>query len=108
MSDVVHSGIHAPLEDLANEIIFGSLKGVTSQRAKSDILTPWKEQDRRSREVLASGGVVDPAIRRGMYHRVANPRAPHLNSREGHTRGHRVGGLPMSGDWVGDAERGIT
>lgn len=81
--DKVHYGIHPTLEQAANELIFGSLKGITSQREKSDILTPWKEQDRRNREVLAASGCPDPAIRRGMYHRAANKARPHLNSREG-------------------------
>lgn len=86
----VHHGIHAALEAAANEIIFGSLKGVTSQAAKSDILTPWKEHDRRSREVFSSTGSVDPQLRRGMYHRAANPSAPHLNSRDGRSRAVRI------------------
>jgi hypothetical protein len=102
MSDTVHSGIHGPLEDEANRLIFGSLKGVTSQQAKSDILTPWKQQDRHSREVMSSNGTIDPAIRKGMYHRAANKGAPHLNSRDGHTRGHRVSRITdESGDQVG-------
>jgi hypothetical protein len=83
MSDVVYRGIHGPLERAADELIFGSLRGVTSQAEKSDVLTPWKEADRRNREVLSRSGVIDPAIRRGMYHRAANSLHPHLNSREG-------------------------
>lgn len=79
----VRSGIHAPLEQAANDWIFGSLKGVTSQREKSDILTPWKENDRRSKEVLTSSGSPDAQIRRGMYHRAINRDKPYLNSREG-------------------------
>jgi hypothetical protein len=96
----LRSGIHLPLEEAANALIFGSLKGVTKQSEKSDILTPWKEQDRRSREVMASSGTVDAAIRRGMYHRAANRSRPHLNSREGHTRASRYGESRLSGDWV--------
>jgi hypothetical protein len=80
---IVRYGVHAPLENAADELIFGSLKGVTSQKAKSDILTRWKEHDRRSREVMSRSGTVDPAIRRGMYHRAANKSMPHLNSRDG-------------------------
>jgi hypothetical protein len=87
MTDVVvHCGVHGPLERAADEIIFGALKDVTSQSAKSDILTPWKERDRRDREVYSASGYVDPAIRRGMYHRPANPLSPHLNSRDGKAR----------------------
>lgn len=98
MTDVVHCGIHGPLETAANELLWESLKGVTSQTAKSDILTPWKEQDRHNREVMSRSGVIDPSTRRGMYHRVANPRSPHLNSRDGVARGQRVTG--NSGDPV--------
>jgi hypothetical protein len=79
----VHCGVHGPLEREADAIIYGSLKDVTSQEAKSDILTPWKEQDRRSREVYSNSGSVDPKIRRGMFYRVVNPTSPHLNSRDG-------------------------
>lgn len=81
--DKVHCGIHPALEQAANELIFGSIKGVTSQSAKADILTPWKEQDRRNREVFVSDGVPEAMTRRGMYHRVANKAKPYLNSREG-------------------------
>lgn len=97
----VRCGIHPLLEAEANAIIFGSLKGVTSQSAKSDILTPWKEADRRAREVLSSSGSVDPALRRGMYHRAANALQPHLNGRDGVARpsGRQTA---MSGDWPVD------
>jgi hypothetical protein len=86
----VHYGIHAAMEAEADAIIFGSLRGVTSQEAKSDILTPWKEYSRRSKEVMSSTGVVDPSIRRGIYHRKANPQHPHLNSRDGHYPARRI------------------
>jgi hypothetical protein len=79
----VRCGIHAPLEQAANELIFGSLKGITSQKDKSDVLTPWKENDRRSKEVLTSSGFPDAQIRRGMFHRVLNREKMYLNSREG-------------------------
>lgn len=99
MSIDVRHGIHPLLEAEANEIIFGSLRGVTSQAEKSDILTPWKEQDRRSREILSTSGTVDPALRRGMYHRAANLSQPHLNGREGIARGSRVALSDIDGDW---------
>lgn len=79
----IHSGIHQQLEDAATELIRESLEGVTSMSAKSDILTPWKEVDRRRREVYTSEGVPDGAVRRGMYHRAWNSRHPHLNSVDG-------------------------
>jgi hypothetical protein len=83
MSDVRY-GLFAPLEQAADELIFGSLQNVTSQAAKKDILTPWKEMDRKRKEVMATSGTVDPAVRRGMYHRVANLAKPYLNSRDGY------------------------
>lgn len=89
---VVRYGIHPLLEAEATALIAASLEGVTSQSAKSDILTPWKEADRRSREVLSASGVVDAQIRKGIYGRVANTRQPHLNSRDGVVPGYRTGG----------------
>jgi hypothetical protein len=102
MSDQVRSGIHPLLEAAANELIYGSLRGITSQSAKSDILTPWKEQDRVRREVLSHTGSVDPAIRRGLYGRVANGVQSHLNSRDGWAglgTSRTPGARTMEGDW---------
>jgi hypothetical protein len=79
----LHFGVHPTLDDAATELIRQSLEGVTSMAEKSDILTPWKEVDRRRREVYAESGVPDGALRRGMYHRAWNRAKPHLNSREG-------------------------
>lgn len=76
-------GVHKPLEEIADALLADSLRGVTSQEAKSDILTPWKERDRRRREVYTGVGYPDPSIRSGMYHRRSNPGSPHLNSRDG-------------------------
>ena len=83
-------GIHPLLEAEANRLIKESMAGVTSQAAKSDILTPWKEKDRRDREVYAESGAPDAAVRKGMYHRAYNPVASHLNSRDGVVRGRRT------------------
>jgi hypothetical protein len=103
----VRCGVHAPLEEAANSWIYGSLKGVTSQQAKGDILTPWKENDRRSKEILTSSGFPDAMIRRGMYHRAANATKPYLNAREGIAPAFRTltisnpgegTGLPFLGD----------
>jgi hypothetical protein len=106
MSDgTIRCGVHGPLEAAADEILWNSLRGVTSQSAKSDILTPWKEQDRRNREVLSSGGTVDPAIRRGMYHRVANHAYPHLNSRDGVAPPIKEG-MDLQDDWIVTGQRG--
>ena len=83
-------GVHAQLEEAATEMIRKSLEGVTARSEKSDILTPWKEKDRLSREVYTSSGQADGALRRGMYHRTWNPAAPHLNSRLGHMPPQRI------------------
>lgn len=86
----LHSGVHPTLDDAATELIRESLEGVTSMAAKADVLTPWKETDRRRREVYNVEGVPDGALRRGMYHRAWNPTRPHLNSVEGR--------VPLPGD----------
>lgn len=83
-------GVHKALEDEADRILREALAGVTSQSEKRDVLTPWKEQDRRSREVYTPSGSPDGSLRRGMYHRAYNPASPHLNSRDSGTRGRRV------------------
>jgi hypothetical protein len=76
-------GVHAQLETEANDLIARSMEGVTSHSAKSDILTPWKEQQRKRKEVYVASGIADPAVRLGMYNRVINPGRPDLNSRDG-------------------------
>lgn len=87
MSDgmILRYGTHKPLEEVANEILRQSLSGITAHSEKKDILTPWKDQDRRRREVYTSTGTPDGALRRGNFHRSLNPSAPHLNSAEGFT-----------------------
>jgi hypothetical protein len=96
----VKSGIHEQLEAEADALIFGSLKDVTSREEKSDILTPWKEKNRKSREILSrTGHPIDGALRRGMYHRVYNNRQTHLNSYDGPTRP-----IKMDSNW--DDEHG--
>ncbi len=77
-------GVCHAYEDEATRLITESLAGVTSRSAKSDILTPWKEEDRRNREVFTSTGFADPAVRLGMFKRAWNPKHSHLNSRDGH------------------------
>lgn len=84
-------GVHKPLEDEANRLLKESMAGITSQAAKRDILTPWKEKDRKDREIMVESGAPDSSTRRGMFHRVYNPASPHLNSREGTAvRGRRT------------------
>lgn len=80
---IIRHGVHKPLEEAANEILRASLAGITKYSEKSDILTPWKEQDRRNREVYTEAGAPDAAMRKGMFHRVHNPERPDLNSRDG-------------------------
>lgn len=83
-------GIHPQLEKAANEMLRQSMAGVTKHSEKSDILTPWKEQDRLRREVYVENGVPDAATRRGNFNRAWNPARPDLNSREGMSRGGRT------------------
>lgn len=83
MADFAKYGIHPELEAEADRIIRESLKGVTARSEKSDILTPWKEQDRRSREVYNTTGVAEATLRQGMFHRSWNPARPELNSVDG-------------------------
>lgn len=99
------SGIHLPLERVANEMLRQSLAGVTKQSAKSDILTPWKEQDRLSREVYSADGIPDGALRRGNFNRAHNPDKPELNSREGHAPA-RARGMGSLGQHVIDHATG--
>jgi hypothetical protein len=91
MSNRVLHGVHAGMEEAADQLIFGSLAGVTSREAKSDILTPWKDKHRRTHEVLTrSGAPVDGAVRKGMFNRAYNRQQPHLNSYDGPTRPIRM------------------
>lgn len=100
MAPRVRNGVHAQFEALADELIFGSLQGVTSREAKSDILTPWKEKHRKSHEIMTrSGAPVDAQVRRGNFHRAYNPVHTHLNSYEGATRA-----MKLDSNW--DAEQG--
>lgn len=85
MSDgmILRHGVHREMEDAANELLRVSMSGITKHSEKSDVLTPWKEQARRSREVFVPTGVPDASVRRGMFGRAYNPEAAHLNSMEG-------------------------
>lgn len=79
----VRYGTNLVLEEEANEIIFGHLRGISSREEKSDILTPWKEKNRLSKEVYNVTGFPQPSIRSGMFHRTLNRAKPWLNSRDG-------------------------
>lgn len=87
MADRVKYGRHEQLEQEADRLIYESLQGVTSREEKSDILTPWKEKNRKSREILSrTGAPIDGAIRRGIFSRAYNRQQTHLNSYDGPTR----------------------
>jgi hypothetical protein len=90
---MIRYGVHAALEAEADRLLRESLAGVTSQSAKSDILTPWKMQDRISREVYTEAGVPEPATWSGIYHRAWNPSQTHLNSNDGVVRRRRTSTL---------------
>jgi hypothetical protein len=80
---ILRHGVHKGMEDAANEMLRASMAGITKHSEKSDVLTPWKETSRRSREVYVESGTPDPSVRRGHFHRAWNSSAPHLNSVEG-------------------------
>ena len=77
---ILRSGVHREMEDAADEMLRVQLSGITRHSEKSDVLTPWKEQARRSREVYSSEGVPDGSLRRGIFTRELNPTHSHLNS----------------------------
>ena len=103
----VHYGTCAHLEDEADRLLHESLEGVFSHKEKSDILTPWKQKARLSREIYSGideheirdtgivAGAPEKHIRNGMFNRVTNRSRLDLNSRDGwaaHGRPHR--GIP--------------
>jgi hypothetical protein len=77
----LHYGIHVELEEAANELLRKEVADLPRSQ-KMDLLTPWKERDRLSREVYNSEGIPDGSLRRGMFHRAWNPQHTHLNSRD--------------------------
>jgi hypothetical protein len=83
-------GVHGPLEQAADEILRQSLLEVKSREDKSDILTPWKEHNRRSVEIYTASGVPDAAFRQGIFKRERNLTKPYLNSCDGVVRGRRI------------------
>lgn len=80
----LRNGTCRELEDQADALLWESLRGVTSREAKSDVLTPWKQQDRYDHEVYTGTGTADPAVRKGQFTRIWNSKYPHLNSRDGY------------------------
>jgi hypothetical protein len=79
-------GVAPLLEAEANRLLRESMAGITKFSEKSDILTPTKERERRRREQFSPQGFADASYRKGVYGRVMNPSAPHLNSSEGLSR----------------------
>ena len=85
-------GTNPELEAEANALLKASMAGITKFSEKSDSLTPWKQENRREREILVPSGTPDPANRQGLYHRRRNIARPDLNSRGGAVKGGRGGG----------------
>lgn len=75
-------GTNPLLEAEADRMIRESLRGVTGHHAKRDVLTTWKQKDRRGREVYSPTGVAEATSRQGQFSRAANPARPNLNSNE--------------------------
>lgn len=90
-------GVHRALEDVADQMIFESVRGI-KKHSDNDILTPWKEKSRRRHEIYVPTGTPEESNRLGVYNRTLNPTLTHLNSREGIARSgaHRV---PRSYDY---------
>ena len=95
----LRSGVNLALEEQANDLLRDALRGVP--HGENDVLTPWKETDRRKHEVYVASGTPDPAVRRGVYHRAYNRAQPELNSRDGFCRPRRFEGNsdPYEEDW---------
>lgn len=97
---IVRHGIHAPLEAAADAILFTHLAKVTRSADKADVLTPWKERDRRKREIFTPNGTPDASLRLGIFNRVENPdpRYRHLNSAQAACPVKNLGSSPASWD----------
>lgn len=83
-------GVNLDLEEEANSLLRTSMRGVRA--ADHDILTPWKEKDRRRHEIYVKSGTPDPSVRSGMFYRALNVKYPELNSRDGVARGRPADG----------------
>lgn len=98
---IVRTGLHKPLEDAANEILRQWASGITRNADKADVLTPWKEHDRRSREIYVNSGFPDGALRRGIFSRAGVDRESglgHLSSVEGQKAPKSLGPGPSTWD----------
>jgi hypothetical protein len=103
----IRRGVHLPLEEEANRIIKESLAGAT-RNDKSDILTPWKLQDRLNHEVYVASGTPEAHLRKGRFGRVYNPRNPHLNSQDGTSASGRKARHVTDIDGGGSADYSAT
>lgn len=77
----VKAGVDEDLEAQADALIYAETRAAVHSE-KRDILTPWKEQNRKGHEVLMPQ-VVDASTRQGTFTRAYNPVQRHLNSVEG-------------------------
>ncbi len=75
--NTVKCGVDWALEDVANQILRDSRKGVTKLSEKKHWLTEEQESLRRSREVYNQFGVPDGRLMSGLYRRAHNPLAGH-------------------------------
>lgn len=69
----LRSGIDYTLEELADQMLAESRRGVTSMSAKTDYLSKEQLALRQSKEVMNRQGVSDSAFMSGMYRRAFNP-----------------------------------
>lgn len=98
-SPMVRNGVHRLLEDEADRILHEALSVITRRADKSDVLTPWKEADRRKREIYVKSGVPDGSLRRGIFHRGINAVHQHLNSVEAVAPPKSVGQTDWGSEW---------
>lgn len=98
---IIRTGRHSPLEDVADEMLRVQLSAITRNADKSDVLTPWKENDRRSKEVYVPSGTPDGSLRRGIFSRAgvtSDSGLGHLSSVEGQRAPKYRGSGPSSWD----------
>lgn len=98
---MARTGLHKPLEDAADSILHAQLSKITRNSEKSDVLTPWKEQDRRRRERYTTSGTPDGSLRRGIISRVAvhpDTGLAHLNSMQAQKASKSLGYGPNAWD----------
>lgn len=75
------SGVDFLLEEMANELLRKSRKGVTKLSEKKDFFTEEQLALRRNREVYSTVGSPDRNLMSGLYRRAYNPLAGHRPTR---------------------------